>query len=83
MKKLRLGPPPRTVTVKVTVSLPLELKSDLDRYADLLKEESSGEPVSVAELIPHILQTFINRDPGFRARRKVPPEDSTGVNKTT
>ena len=33
--KLRLGPLPRTEVVKLTISVPVELKAMLDEYADL------------------------------------------------
>ena len=62
---LRLGPIPKTDTVKLTITLQAALKADLDRYADL-HSKTWGAPVDVARLIPHMLETFIARDRGFR-----------------
>ena len=62
---LRLGPLPDTSSVKLTVSLPAELKAQLDRYAEQ-HAEAWGHKVDVATLIPHMLQTFIARDRAFR-----------------
>jgi hypothetical protein len=64
-RKLRLGPLPKTETVKVNIALPIELKAKLDRYA-ALHGELYGESVDVAALIPHMLESFIARDRGFR-----------------
>lgn len=63
--KLRLGPLPKTETVKVTIALTIALKGDLDRYA-ALHAQTWGEPVDVATLIPHMLEAFMARDRGFR-----------------
>ena len=63
--KLRLGPIPRTDTVKLTISLSAKLRTDLDRYAEL-HAQAWGEPVDAATLIPYMLETFIARDRGFR-----------------
>jgi hypothetical protein len=64
--KLRLGPLPRTDTVKLTVSLSAELKQSLDDYA-AAHSQVNGETVDAATLIPHMLQAFIARDRGFKA----------------
>ena len=67
IKKLRLGPLPKTETVKLTFACPASLKADLDRYA-ALHAQTYGEAVDAATLIPHMLEAFIGRDRGFRAR---------------
>jgi hypothetical protein len=64
-KKLRLGPLPKTETVKLTIGLTVALKTELDRYAEL-HAQTYGEPVDAAILIPHMLQSFMARDRGFR-----------------
>ena len=64
-RKLRLGPLPKTETVKVTFSCPAELKADLERYA-ALHAQAYGEAVDAATLIPHMLDAFITGDRGFR-----------------
>ena len=63
--KLRLGPLPKTETVKLTVSLTVALKADLERYA-ALHAQTYGESVNAATLIPHMLEAFMARDRGFR-----------------
>ena len=63
--KLRLGPLPKTETVKLTVSLTVTLKADLERYA-ALHAQVYGEPVDAATLIPHMLESFMARDRGFK-----------------
>ena len=63
-RKLRLGPLPKTETVKVTFSCPADLKSDLERYA-ALHAQAYGE-ADVATLIPHMLDAFMAGDRGFR-----------------
>ena len=73
--KLRLGPLPKTETVKLTITMPIELKAMLDRYADLHAQEWS-EPVDVPTLIPHMLAAFIERDRGFKALRRKPASPS-------
>ena len=67
--KLRLGPLPRTEMVKLTITLPIELKAMLDRYAGL-HAQAWGEPVDVRSLIPHMLAAFMERDRGFKALRR-------------
>lgn len=64
--KLRLGPLPKTETVKISITLSARLKTDLDRYAEL-HTQAWGDSVDVAMIIPHMLETFIARDRGFRA----------------
>jgi hypothetical protein len=63
--KLRLGPIPKVETVKLTVKLSVQLKANLDRYAEL-HAQVWGEYVDAATLIPHIIETFIERDRSFR-----------------
>lgn len=67
--ELRLGPLPKTAMVKLTIALPVALKGDLDRYAQL-HSQTWGEPTDVIDLIPHMLQAFIARDRGFRKARQ-------------
>ncbi|WP_110648152.1 DUF2274 domain-containing protein [Salinicola peritrichatus] len=68
-RKLRLGPLPRTETVKLTFTCPANLKADLERYA-ALHAETYGEPVDAVTLIPHMLAAFMARDRGFIHGRK-------------
>lgn len=64
-RKLRLGPLPKTETVKITVTCTVVLKAELERYA-AMHSQAYGEPVDAATLIPHMLEAFMVRDRGFR-----------------
>lgn len=66
--KLRLGPLPKTETVKLTFACPVTLKADLTRYAEL-HAQTYGEQVDAVTLIPHMLEAFMARDRGFRRKR--------------
>ena len=68
-KRLRLGPLPKTESVKLTFACPAGLKSDLDRYA-ALHAQTYGEAVDAATLIPHMLEAFIAGDRGFPGGRR-------------
>jgi hypothetical protein len=63
--KLRLGPLPRTESVKLTFACPASLKIELDRYA-ALHAQTYGEAVDAVTLIPHMLAAFMGRDREFR-----------------
>lgn len=64
-RKLRLGPLPRTDSIKITFACPASLKADLDRYA-ALHGQTYGETVDAAVLIPYMLGAFMAGDRGFR-----------------
>ncbi len=64
-QRLRLGPLPKTSTIKVTFACTSALKADLERYA-ALHEQTYGEAIDAATLIPHMLEAFMARDRGFR-----------------
>ncbi|MFK4754657.1 DUF2274 domain-containing protein [Oceanobacter antarcticus] len=66
--KLRLGPLPKNETIKLTFTCPASLKEDLERYAEL-HAQTYGEPVDAVTLIPHMLESFMKRDRGFRQGR--------------
>lgn len=73
-RKLRLGPLPKTESVKLTFSCSATLKTELDRYA-ALHAQTYGEATDALALIPHMLEAFMARDRGFRrgnAKRKTP-----------
>ena len=63
--KLRLGPLPKTATVKVTFACTNALKMELYRYA-ALHAKTFGEPIDTATLIPHMLEAFMERDRVFK-----------------
>ena len=79
--KLRLGPLPKTETTKLTITLTVTLKAELERYA-ALHAQIYGNPVDTATLIPHILQVFIARDRGFK-RAALPRTAATQKNEKT
>lgn len=64
-KKLRLGPLPKTESIKLTFACPAGLKADLDRYA-ALHAQTYGEAVDATTLIPHMLEAFMAGDRAFR-----------------
>lgn len=64
-KKLRLGPLPKTESIKLTFACPASLKAGLDRYA-ALHAQTYGEAVDATTLIPHMLEAFMARDRGFK-----------------
>ena len=65
-RKLRLGPLPRTESVKLTFTCTASLKAELDRYA-ALHAQTYGEAVDAMALVPHMLEAFMARDRGFRS----------------
>ncbi|WP_438307805.1 DUF2274 domain-containing protein [Burkholderia pseudomallei] len=69
-RRLRLGPLPKTESIKLTFACPASLKADLDRYA-ALHAQAYGETVDAATLIPHMLEAFMTGDRGFRKPDKL------------
>lgn len=76
IKKLRLGPLPKTESIKLTFACPATLKADLDRYA-ALHAQTYGEAVNVTSLIPHMLETFMAGDRGFKRGGHATPRVAT------
>ena len=74
-KKLRLGPLPKTESVKLTFACPASLKADLDRYASL-HAQAYGEAVDAEKLIPHMLEAFMAGDRGFKRGGQATPNPS-------
>ena len=72
-KKLRLGPLPKTESIKLTFACPATLKADLDRYA-AMHAQTYGEAVDAATLIPHMLEAFIAGDRGFKRGGQATPK---------
>lgn len=64
-RKLRLGPLPKTESIKLTFTYPTSLKADLDRYATL-HAQTYGGTVDAMALIPYMLDAFMAGDRGFR-----------------
>ena len=70
-RKLRLGPLPKTATVKITFTCTVVLKAELDRYATM-HSQAYGEPVDAVTLIPHMLEVFMERDRAYKQLRQLP-----------
>jgi len=66
---LKLGPLPKQKTVKVPIVLSEPLKEELDAYA-AEHNRLYGQSTKTAELIPHMLETFLRTDPGWCRLRK-------------
>ena len=64
-RKLRLGPLPKTESIKLTFTCPTSLKADLDRYAALYAQ-TYDETVDAMALVPYMLEAFMAGDRGFR-----------------
>jgi hypothetical protein len=67
--KLKIGPLPNPEKVRILVQVSVELKASLDQYAQV-HSQLGGRSVDAVTLIPHMLQSFIDRDRGFRLLRK-------------
>jgi len=67
--KLKIGPLPNPEKVRILIQISVELKASLDQYADV-HSQLGRRKVDAVTLIPHMLQSFIDRDRGFRSLRK-------------
>lgn len=65
-RRMRLGPLPRTESVKLSFTCSASLKAELDRYA-ALHAQTYGEVVDAVALLPHMLAAFMESDRGFRS----------------
>jgi hypothetical protein len=77
MPDLKLGKLPDRTPVKITFTAPPDLSKALQIYAALYRE-TYGEAESVPELIPYMLQSFLEADRGFAKARKELPEGERG-----
>lgn len=66
---LRIGKLPDLTPVKLTVSLEPEVHQMLEDYAQIYND-SYGETVKPAELIPSMIAGFLATDNGFKRARK-------------
>ena len=70
MAELKLGKLPDRTPVKITISMAPDLHQTLTDYAALYSQ-AYGREEPIVELIPAMLQAFIDSDRGFlRAREK-------------
>lgn len=72
---LKLDRLPDREAVKVTFTADAELKAALNDYAEIYRR-TYGHKESVAELIPFMLNAFMDADPGFKRARKQLGESS-------
>lgn len=66
---LKLDKLPDREAVKITFTADAELKAALNDYAEIYRR-AYGQKESVANLIPFMLEAFMNADPGFKRARK-------------
>ncbi len=76
MANLKLGRLPERTPVKIAITVTPELNDALKDYGEIYRR-NYGQKESVAELIPFMLEAFINSDAGFRKARK--ELDATGT----
>ncbi len=69
MPELRLSKLPDRTPVKITVTLSPALNRSLCAYAQLY-QETYGSAESLSELIPYMLQSFLDSDRAFARARK-------------
>jgi hypothetical protein len=65
MSPLKLQKLPDRETAKITFTVSMKLRRSLEAYAELYNREY-GIQEAVADLIPHMLEAFINSDRVFR-----------------
>ena len=75
MPELKLSRLPDRNPVKLTITVQPELGVALRAYAELYRE-SYGEEESVAELIPYMLQSFLESDRSFAKAMKDKDSDA-------
>lgn len=77
MADLKLGKLPDRTPAKITITVGAELNQALRDYATLYRA-TYGEAESVAELIPFMLEAFLDGDRAFaKARKEGLPETDT------
>lgn len=70
-QRLKLGPLPSTEMTKLTLTMPVALRDELERYARLHAEGSGGR-ADLTRLIPHMLAAFMHGDRAFRRAARRP-----------
>lgn len=66
---LKLDKLPDREPAKITFTASAELKAALSDYAEIYRR-TYGHKEGVADLIPFMLEAFMNADPGFKRARK-------------
>lgn len=74
--ELKLAKLPDRTPVKITITVKPTLNASLQTYAELYRE-TYGDSETVAELIPYMLQSFLDADRNFaKAFRRRDPGNS-------
>lgn len=68
--QLKIGPLPDRTPQKLTVLIDPALVAELEDYSQV-HSQLNGEEVNIAVLVPHMLESFLASDAGFRKARKV------------
>ena len=68
MADLKLAKLPDRMPIKLTISLSPDLKRSLDDYAAAY-ETAYGQAEKVVDLIPHIIEAFLQSDKSFARGR--------------
>ncbi|QIG79342.1 DUF2274 domain-containing protein [Stakelama tenebrarum] len=68
MPELRLARIPDRTPIKIAIMVLPDLHQSLTAYADAYRE-TYGETASVADLIPYMLQSFLDSDRAFARSR--------------
>ena len=69
MTNLKLGKLPDRTPAKITITVSSDLNQALQDYAEIYRAVH-GQKESVAELIPFMLEGFIENDTGFKKARR-------------
>ncbi|MEO8455584.1 MAG: DUF2274 domain-containing protein [Sphingomicrobium sp.] len=69
MGGIKLGRIPDRTPVRITISVPPELGQTLNDYSDFYAQ-SYGVAEPLSELIPAMLQSFVDGDHAFRRARR-------------
>ncbi len=70
MADLKLPKLPERTPVKLTVALSPQLHTDLVRYLDLYRTAYDDTTATAADLIPAMLEFFLDSDRAFRIARR-------------
>ena len=80
MPDIKLSKLPDRTPVKITITVTPDLSKQLHVYAELYRE-TYGDAEPVPELIPYILQSFIESDRGYVRALKVRQPDTPIIDK--
>ena len=69
MTNLKLAKLPNRTPAKITITVSPDLNQALQDYAEIYRAVH-GQKENVAELVPFMLDSFIEKDPGFKKARR-------------